>query len=491
MGDDSVAEQDSDTIDVSYGDRVPTGIPGLDRILMGGLLRGSAYIVQGAPGLGKTVLANQVACNRAREGERVLYLTLLSESHAQMFVHLRSLAFFDPSLVPDQIYYSSGYAALDQDGLAGLLRLTIRELRRFNARFLVLDGLFVAHALSDTENDFRRFVHELQGQLSLLGVTALLLTNERRDPSSAEFTMVDGWIELTEHLFGARTVRDIQIRKMRGTMFLTGRHKYAIQPGGLTVFPRLEAITSTHETDPPDSDERLSTGLAVLDEMLHGGLPAKSATLVHGPSGGGKTSIGLHFLAAARAEEPALLFGFYEAPRMLCQRAAKFGIDLDGLLRAGTLEILWRPPTEMLADELALQLLDAVRARGVRRLFLDGLGALRESFVYPQRFHAFMTALGTELRALGVTSLLSQEAPQLFQTEQLQLHDVSAVVDNLVLLQHIHDGRVTHRQLSVIKLRGSSFDSVAREFEIGSRGIELRPAAHLARRARRPLRHSG
>jgi circadian clock protein KaiC len=186
-----------------------------------------------------------------------------------------------------------------------------------------------------------------------------------------------------------------------------------------------------------------------------------------------------------------LLFGFYEPPRMLCQRAAKLGIDLDRLVQADTLEILWRPPTEMLADELALQLLDAVRARGARRLFLDGLGALREGFVYPQRFHAFITALGNELRALGVTSLFSQEAPQLFQTERLQLDDVSAVIDNLMLLQHVHDGRSLRRMLSIIKLRGSSFDPVAREFEIGPRGIELQPAAISPRRTQRPVRRSG
>lgn len=476
-------------IDSAYGERVATGIPGLDRILMGGLLRGSAYIVQGAPGLGKTVLANQVACHRARQGERVLYLTLLSESHAQMFVHFRSLAFFDLSLVPERIYYTSGYAALDQDGLAGLLRLTVQELRRFGARFLVLDGLFVAHSLADTENDFRRFVHELQGQLSLIGATALLLTNEKRDPSSAEFTMVDGWIEVTEHMFGARTVRDIQIRKMRGAMFLTGRHKYVIAASGLSVFPRLEAITQPGEPPTPDSDERLTTGVAALDEMLRGGLPVTSSTLVQGPSGSGKTSLGLHFLAAAGEAEPALLFGFYEGPRLLYQRAAKLGMDLERLVRAQMLEIVWRPPTEMLADELALQLLDAVKARGVRRLFLDGLGALREGFVYPERFHAFMTALSNALRGMGVTSLLAQEAPQLFQADRLQLHDVSAIIDNLLILQHVHDGRALRRQLSIIKLRGSSFDPVAREFVIGSSGLELeRAALSPPRRSRRPAR---
>ena len=334
----NVVNRGLDTIDASYGERVATGIPGLDRVLGGGLLRGSAYIIQGAPGLGKTVLANQVAFHRAREGERVLYLTLLSESHAQMFVHLRSLGFFDAGLVPEQIYYSSGYAALDQEGLAGLLRLTMREMRRHEARFLVLDGLFVAHALSDTENEFRRFVHELQGQLSLAGASALLLTNERRDPSSAEFTMVDGWIEMTEQLVGPRTVRDIQVRKMRGTTFLGGQHKFIIAGFGLTVFPRLEATAQAAPAPPAEPEGRVSAGFAALDEMLHGGLPAASSTLVYGPSGSGKTTLGLHFLSRASAAEPALLCGFYEGPQVLCRRAARIGIDLEGLVRTGALE---------------------------------------------------------------------------------------------------------------------------------------------------------
>src|SRR5262245_27794288 len=55
---------------------VPTGVPGLDHVLMGGFLREGFYLVQGDPGSGKTTLALQFVLGRKQAGERCLYITL-------------------------------------------------------------------------------------------------------------------------------------------------------------------------------------------------------------------------------------------------------------------------------------------------------------------------------------------------------------------------------------------------------------------------------
>lgn len=75
-------------------ERLKTGVAGLDRILEGGLLRGGLYMVRGAPGSGKTIFGNQICYANARAGGQSAFITLLSESHARMMLHLESLDFF-------------------------------------------------------------------------------------------------------------------------------------------------------------------------------------------------------------------------------------------------------------------------------------------------------------------------------------------------------------------------------------------------------------
>src|SRR6476659_5046186 len=104
-------------------ERVPTGITNLDLILNGGFLRGGVYMVVGAPGAGKTVLGNQLAFNHVARGGKVVFMTLLAETHARMLAHIQLMSFFDPAPIGGNLYYISGYSVLEQEGLAGLLTL--------------------------------------------------------------------------------------------------------------------------------------------------------------------------------------------------------------------------------------------------------------------------------------------------------------------------------------------------------------------------------
>src|ERR1700736_1384980 len=173
--------------------------------------------------------------------------------------------------------------------------------------------------------------------------------------------MVDGLIELHDVLFGTQAERELEVRKLRGTDALRGRHSFRITDAGIVVYPRIEALLARPSAADQWPDERCVTGVNQLDAMLGGGIPRSTATLVLGASGSGKTSLGLHFLSGSSAQAPGLFFGFYETPLRLRVKAAGIGIKLDGLIEQGHLEILWHPPTEDILDAVRNRLVWAVR----------------------------------------------------------------------------------------------------------------------------------
>ena len=456
-------------------ERVPTRIPGLDTVLRGGFLKAGIYILRGEPGTGKTILGNQFCFNHVAAGHRAIYVTLLAETHDRMMQHMQTMSFFAPTRIPDGIYYVNGFRVLEEDGLKGFINLLRHEVRAHNATLLVLDGLIATEEASGSDRDFKKFIHELQAHIAIEGCTALLLTNGRRSDYHPEHTMVDGLIELHDVLFGTQAERELEVRKLRGTDALRGRHSFRITNAGIVVYPRIEALLARPSVDDEWPDERCATGVDQLDAMLGGGIPRGTATLVLGASGSGKTSLGLHFLSQSSPVEPGLLFGFYEMPLRLRHKAAGIGIKLDGLIEQGHLEILWHPPTEDILDALGNRLIEAVRHRRVKRLVIDGLLGFQEIAAdRPHRIGRFLTALANELRVLNVTTIYTAETRNLIGgVIEGPTIGLSTIAENLMLLRYVEIRSQLRRLISVVKVRDSDFDSSLREFRITSTGIEL------------------
>jgi circadian clock protein KaiC len=339
-----------------------------------------------------------------------------------------------------------------------------------NYTLVILDGLFVAQDAASGEQEFRKFVHELQGTAAITGAAMLLLTNQRRDPSSPEYTMVDGWIELYDETDGYRAVRSLAVHKQRGGSFLRGRNSFRITDAGIVVFPRIEAALA-HTVPEDETEERIASGAAGIDTMLQGGYPALSATLLYGPTGAGKTTLGLQFIGQCTPEAPGLIYGFYESPKRLQTKAASIGIDLADLVRRGAVEIHWRTPAENLVDEVCYTIIDAVERTNARRVFVDGLGAFRTSLLFSKRLPLIVNALNHRLRAIGATVVYTLENSKLFLPEDLKTDDLSSIVDNVILLHYASRQGLLRRNISILKVRDSDFDPISEEFHITDRGL--------------------
>jgi circadian clock protein KaiC len=454
-------------------ERVPTGVPGLDRILAGGLLRGGSYLVEGPSGSGKTLLVNQIAYHHAAAGGKVVYFSLMTESHARLLQHLQSMAYFDRSRVGSAIQYLGGHSALGK-GVRALLDVIRQSLGAHAATLLVIDGLLSVAERTDSST-IRGFLHDLQVHTEILGCTLLLVAQEASGGTRPEHAVVDGVFGLCSTTFGLRSVRELHVLKFRGSSHLEGNHTFEITGDGLRIFPRLEVLAQSVEAPPAEEHRKLPTGVRELDEMIGGGVCAGTTTMILGASGTGKTVLGLHFLAAGVARgERVLHFGFYESPPRLLGKAESVGLPLRESRERGLLHILWQLPLEKHLDQIAEEILETVQQHQITRLLLDGLNGFRQVAALPKRVAGFFTALAQELRLRGVTTFLTVESGSLLGPEiHGPLDGVSALVENIVLLRYVEIRSSVRRMIGVLKLRESDYDPSLRELRITDQGIRL------------------
>ena len=466
-------------------ERMSTGVPGLDLLLGGGLVTGGVYLVMGRPGVGKTTLGNQACFTHTAAGGRAVYVTLLAETHGRMLRNLQSMSFFRGEAIGTQIVYVGAYLTLRERRLGGLLALLRRVVVDERPTLLVLDGLVTAHSLGEPEASIKEFVAELQVLSDMSRCTTIVLANiTSQQAASAEHSMVDGMIELTLDRSPLRAVREIEVLKFRGGEHLLGRHDMEITHDGIVVRPRTEMLVARRTRASMSTHQRrVTTGIDELDTMLGGGLLASSSTMVLGFAGSGKTLLGLHFLeAGARLKEHGLYFGFYEPPERLVEAAGNAGLGLHSHVDENLVRIMWQPPLRYGMDELAAAVLRDVSERSVRRIVIDGIDGFRLAAAYSERTIRFVTALTNALRELDVTILFTEETQKLFGPEvEVRIQGLSALVDNILLLEYVELGAEMKRLLSIVKQRGAGHDKHVREMHITDHGLRLEPDEQTAR----------
>lgn len=458
---------------VASDGNVTTGVPGLDDILGGGLVEGGLYLIEGMAGAGKTILSSQVGFHRVAKGDKVLYVTLIAESHTKLLSHLRALSFYNADAISDRMLFVSGYHELMRDGLSGFLALIASTIKTSRPRFMVIDGFRSAREFSSTELELSQFIHELSAFVSAARCTTLILAPLSGNEPHPEHTLVDGLIELNRFNTGMRRAREIEVHKLRARDHLLGKHFFNITENGLVTFPRLEASRG-HTANPSHFEGRLDFGFPSFDRMLGGGVMRGSTTTIIGPSGVGKTLLALKFLQAGVVRgERCVYFGLYESPDRLVAKAQSVGIDLTAAVNDGRLAIQWHSAVELAIDELASELMAVVARTNATRLVVDGIDGFLQSANRIERFGLFINALTQRLRSAGVTALLTEELPLYNEFAAPATLRASAMTENIVLMRYVELNSALHRMVAVVKQREGAHDSAIRRLTIDSRGLHL------------------
>lgn len=457
-------------------ERLESGIDGLDAITHGGFVAGAAYLIQGRPGSGKTILANQVAFHHTAQGGKVIFASLLSEPHDRLFQYLSTLSFFDAAQIGAGMLYVSAFDTLESDGLDEVLKLLRREILRHKATLLVLDGLMNVRSRSDTPLNTKKFIAELQVHASFAGCTTLMLTSAEIDHGSPELTMVDGVFSLQEERGGMRSYRRLGVHKYRGSGFAAGEHDYEITGDGIAVYPRIEALLS-QPTAPMALGERLvSTGVAGLDAALGGGALERSATLVIGPSGAGKTTLGLNFMTGASPQERSAFFGLVESPEQLLRKSDQLDLGLRAAAEHGWLDFHWQPTTQFFPDQVALAVIDQVREKHLSRIVIDTLAALKRPCARQRRQLEFTSALVNEVRALGATMVATWELSHFPGADPTAPPaELCSLFDNIVLLDFTEGAGPSEPTLRIIKRRNGAYERHIHSAQLGRGGYSTKP----------------
>ncbi|MBN9392706.1 MAG: hypothetical protein J0I20_32045 [Chloroflexi bacterium] len=458
--------------------RVSTGVDGLDVVLAGGLLNRSTYLIAGAPGTGKSVLTQQIAFHMARLGHKVLYLTLLSESHEKMLVNLQDFSFFDRNLIGDHITYLSLYQDVINGGLQSFTQVAREAVLKSSAKLVVMDGISSLRDFSASRGDLRKSLFDFNAQLSVLGCTTLLIVDDELPVQNApEYAISDNILRLHFDTNRKRFVRTLEIAKSRATPALPGLHYFDITSEGLQIYPFIESQLASQQFAPPPpvSPERLSLGIEDLNRMVHGGLFGSSFNVILGTPGSGKTIVSLRYLyEGVRQGQKGLLLSLQHSPDQLLGISRELGFDLAPYVKDGSLKILWALPVQRYMDEVAGKLLHEVDSHQPVRLVIDSITELEKLSLDADRTSSFWAAISNVLRNKRITTIGTMELNRLGNPVlEIPEHPISLLADTMLLMRSQEVNGQLKRLVSILEMRHSDFDPVVREYHLGSGGMQV------------------
>jgi circadian clock protein KaiC len=462
--------------------RSGTGIAGLDYILGGGLPPHHLFLIEGAPGTGKTTLALQFLLAGSANGERTLYVTMaetarelqeVAASHGWDLSGIEVLELVPPDEVlrPEAQYTVFHPSEVE---LGQTFRSLYDAVQRLNPSRVVLDSLSEMRVVAADSIRLRRQILGLKQYFLGRDCSVFLLDDLRSEQSDAQFASIAHGVISLEHLaleYGAER-RRLRVGKLRGQRFRGGFHDFAIRTGGLEVYPRLSA--AEFPSPPEGAGNPLTSESAAIDALTGGGLDRGSTTLLVGPAGVGKSVLMTQYaLAAAHRGEQVAAYLFDERLRTFLARARGLGMDVEAQIAAGRLHVQQLDPAELSPGQFAHLVMRAVEDGGVQLVLIDSLSGYMTAMPEERLLTIHLHELFSYLSQRGVTTLLTlaQQAP--FSQGAGHSAEISYLADAIILLRYFEAAGEVRQAISMLKKRGSDHEHTIREYRIAPGGFQV------------------
>jgi len=461
--------------------RLPTGVPGLDALLGGGLAEFSFNLIAGAPGSGKTTLAHQIMFSLANPQRRAIFFTVLGEPPLKMLRYQQQYSFFDAAKVNDSIRFIN----LADEVVAGnydrVLKRIVEEVERLGPSLVMVDSfrsvVQSARSAGKNEMDLQQFIQRLGMLLTTWQATTFLIGEYVALESEANpiFTVADGILWMAQSVERNSVVRKIQIMKMRGHATIPGLHTFRISDDGLHIFPRTIALSPK----PPDSNAsgahgpapvRLSMGVPLLDELMGGGLPVGYSLLVAGPSGSGKSQLASAFLAeGARAGEKGVIAAFEKTP------ARSHKVRLDELIASGEVGMIDTRSLDLSIDETLHALTELIERTGATRVVIDSLSGFELALApgFREDFRESLHRMIAVLTGLGAAVLMISELEDRYTDLRFSPYGAAFLTDAIIVQRYVELQGQIRRVMAVVKIRNSEHSHEILPYEITDAGIVI------------------
>jgi circadian clock protein KaiC len=472
----------------------PTYIEGFDEIVGGGIPLGSIMLVSGPPGTGKTIFTAQwLAAAYQHAQEPGLYISF-SESTRKIRENLAGLKFFDRAAIhPQRVNLIDGNALLGELGLADKSVLSVEEAEQVltvimnlvdqtQAKRVVLDSITgLTYKLANVDS-VRHFIVRLGYLLSDQDATVMLVGESGTAPNPrllAEEFICDGIIYLSTKRGGNQALRYLEVRKLRGTNYRTGPVFFDITDDGIVIYQKIPVYNITARTDFAD---RRHTGVPKLDSLMGGGVPQGHVILVAGNTGAGKSTLAMQFIEeGVRLGEKCVLISLEESLTQIIKTAREHDWLFDSHIQSGYLLHATTDLIDVYPDKLLYEIVRLVERSGAKRLVVDSISSMESSTFTRDQVREFLLQLVTFLKSRGISSLLTYLASEMFSAQGNHLLGqatstelrLSSIVDGIIFLRYVEQGRQVKKALNILKMRGSDHDKRIFEFTIGRGGLVI------------------
>lgn len=468
-------------------ERVSTGIPVLDELIDGGLPKGEMYVINGAPGTGKTILAMQFLAAGVEAGETTLCLALsqrvksVRHTAASAGVLTGDIAFRDLSRVQDLQALAQQQTIFDNSAieLENTMAAFTKAIDEVQPQRVVFDGMSHLRMLADDPLMYCQQLFALRDYLNEKRITAILTATTQVGNNDHELVAIaHGAITLSLRTTAQGVdYRSLHITKIRSSCYQLGEHDMELSKSGIRLYPCYEGIDAkkdAEQTAEQTIDEVVLSGIEELDKMLCGGLQRGTSCAILGASGTGKTSISTLFARSyAQQNGKVAVFLFDELRGTFLKRSQSLDADVEPLIHSDQMRLYEISFGDMTPGKFADMALSAVEEWGAGMVVIDTLTGYFNAMPDQHRLLSRIHELLMSLNRRGVLTFVIVPQRSISDESAMSTAGVSYLADTVLLLCHFEFEGKMRQAISIYKKRYGGHERSVREVSLRASGVKI------------------